>query len=50
MQSDTVNLWMLTWKNLNELLSIFTMGKDIMNMPETQQQSFVGMWLVLNST
>lgn len=54
MHSDTVLLWMLIWENLHELLSIFTRGKNVMDivmdMPETQQQSFVDLWLILNST
>lgn len=49
MHSDTVLLWMLIWENLHKLWRIFTTGKDVVDMPETQQQSFVGVWLVLNS-
>lgn len=41
---------MLTWENLHKLLSIFTTGKDVVDMPEARQQNFVGVWLVLNST
>lgn len=50
MHSDTVLLWMLIWENVHESLSICTTGKDVMDMPETQQQTFVGVWLLLNST
>jgi len=40
---------MLIWEILHQLLSVFTTGKDVVDVPETRQQNFVGVWLVLNS-
>lgn len=50
MHSDTALSFMLLWENLHKLSSIFTTGKDDVDMQEACQQNFVGVWLVLNST